>query len=99
MSDFGRSVRIHRRSRGLSQEQLAKRMTSLGIPTSQQTVYKIETGRRKLLASEVEAILGIFGITFEDFRGNTVRPRPEPTTTDLIENLQMALNALKEKMP
>lgn len=50
------SVRAYREARGVSQDELAQRMSDRGFGFSQATVWKIESGQRPVKASELVAL-------------------------------------------
>ena len=50
------NLRLHREAAGLSQEELAQRMTDRGFGFSQATIWKIERGQRPVRASELVAL-------------------------------------------
>lgn len=50
------NVREYRESRGLSQDELAQRMTDRGFGFSQATIWKIESGQRPVKLSEAAAL-------------------------------------------
>lgn len=61
------NVREYRESRGLSQDELAQRMTDRGFGFSQATIWKIESGQRPVKASEAAALadaLDILSLSF-----------------------------------
>jgi transcriptional regulator with XRE-family HTH domain len=43
---FARSVKRARQLHGINQQQLAERLTEVGVPTTQSTVARVETGKR-----------------------------------------------------
>lgn len=53
----GERIRLERKSRGMSQQQLANRLTHMGLPTAQVTISGWETGERGV-NKEVARILG-----------------------------------------
>jgi transcriptional regulator with XRE-family HTH domain len=61
------NVREYRENRGLSQDELAQRMTDRGFGFSQATIWKIERGQRPVKASEAAALadaLDILSLSF-----------------------------------
>lgn len=54
--DLARRIRAARESLGMSQEGLAEAVSARGHGFTQPTVYKIEQGKRKVLATELVAI-------------------------------------------
>ncbi|WP_420368594.1 helix-turn-helix domain-containing protein [Curtobacterium sp. L1-20] len=59
---FARGVRLHREQRGESQQWLADQMRDAGHEWHQSTVYKVETGKRKVMVEEAASIADIFGV-------------------------------------
>src|SRR5262245_66531650 len=55
------NVRAYREAAGISQEELAQRMTDRGFGFSQATIWKIESGQRPVRASELVALADCFG--------------------------------------
>jgi transcriptional regulator with XRE-family HTH domain len=49
-------MRLLREARGISQAEIATRVTRLGVPLPQQTIARIETGKRALRLDEAEVI-------------------------------------------
>ncbi len=62
---FAANVREQRELKKLSQGELARRMAERGFPYYQQTVRRIEDGRRKVSVGEAAALAGILGTTVE----------------------------------
>lgn len=59
---FARGVRLHREQRGESQQWLADKMRAEGHEWYQSTVYKVETGKRKVMVEEAASIADVFGV-------------------------------------
>jgi transcriptional regulator with XRE-family HTH domain len=55
------NVRAYREAGGISQEELAQRMTDFGFGFSQATIWKIESGQRPVRASELIALADAIG--------------------------------------
>lgn len=62
---FASNMRALRETLKLSQEELAEQMSQQGFPFHQATIYKIESGGRRVQLSEAVAIAAIFGVTVE----------------------------------
>lgn len=60
--DFAANLRRRRESEGLSQDELAQRMTERGFGFSQATVWKIEQGKRPVKISEMVALADALGV-------------------------------------
>ncbi len=57
------NVRAYREAAGISQEELAQRMTDCGFGFSQATIWKIESGQRPVRASELIALTDALGVS------------------------------------
>jgi transcriptional regulator with XRE-family HTH domain len=62
---FAANIREERGRRKLSQGELARRMAERGFPYYQQTVRRIEEGRRKVSVGEATALAEILGTTMD----------------------------------
>jgi transcriptional regulator with XRE-family HTH domain len=58
----GASVQRFRKARGMSQADLARELSRLGLPFQQQTVLKVEKGTRPLKFEEAYAIAVMLGV-------------------------------------
>ncbi len=56
------NLRVYRETRGVSQEELAQRMTDRGFGFSQATIWKIEQGKRPVKIGEVVALARALGL-------------------------------------
>ncbi len=56
------NLRVYRETRGVSQEELAQRMTDRGFGFSQATIWKIEQGKRPVKIGEVVALAHALGL-------------------------------------
>ena len=56
------NLRTYREAGNISQEELAQRMADLGFGFSQATIWKIESGRRPVRASELVALADSLGV-------------------------------------
>lgn len=61
-NEFGRRVRLAREARSMSQSQLADAMHPLGFDVTQQMIYKIESGQRKVTVGEATALADALGL-------------------------------------
>jgi len=64
---FANRLREVRERQELSQDELARRMRARGHDFRQQTIYKIETGNRRVIISEAVDLAEALGYTFDDF--------------------------------
>lgn len=62
----GKTIKIIRESKKISQEQLAARLNVLGLDIDQTIISKIETQIREITDYEVEAIANALGVNIED---------------------------------
>jgi transcriptional regulator with XRE-family HTH domain len=60
---FGRRVKALRAAKGLTQDELAQRMTDHGHPMHQTTVAKLESAIRPTNVGEINAIAAILGVS------------------------------------
>jgi transcriptional regulator with XRE-family HTH domain len=70
---FAINLRRYREIQAMSQGELARRMGARGFPFYQQTVRRIEEGRRKVSVGEGKVLAAILGATLEDL----TQPTPE----------------------
>jgi len=64
--DFGKSVKLTRVDREMSQEDLAARVKALGYAMSQATVGKIERGERRVTVGEAKAIAQALRVSIDE---------------------------------
>ncbi|NMO03116.1 helix-turn-helix transcriptional regulator [Gordonia sp. TBRC 11910] len=63
----GKAIALYRFAADqMTQSELADRLGKLGIPTAQQTIAKIETGKRPLKLSEAVAVAEVLGVKVGD---------------------------------
>lgn len=62
---FARNLREWRNERGMSQEELARQMAELGFPFHQGTIYKIETGARRVRLDEATVLAKVLGLDLD----------------------------------
>jgi transcriptional regulator with XRE-family HTH domain len=62
----GTRLREHRRAGRWSQAALAREMTSRGFTWHQNTVFRIEGGRRRMTLEEAAELTAILGVSFTD---------------------------------
>lgn len=63
---FQKNVKTLRERRGWSQTELAKRLSSQGLPFHQQQVQRIETGARPVRLNEAMLLAKTFGVSWDD---------------------------------
>ena len=68
-SHIGKRIVALRDARGWSQGQLASALRSEGLPWSQGTLSKVETGQRPIRLSEVPKLVAVLGATISDLLG------------------------------
>jgi len=69
----GRNIARFRRASGLSQAELAQRLTELNVPMSRQAIGRIERRERKLYDGEAYAIAEVVGQTVSRLLDERVR--------------------------
>lgn len=96
--ELGENVRRVRESIGLSQASLAAKMQALGFDFQQQTIYKIESGNRKVTVGEATALattmkLRDVGVLTRSSRGLavTLRTYPVEKAYEDLEDVAMRL--------
>src|ERR1700691_671134 len=62
---LGANVRSLREGKGISQAELARRMSEAGHPWHQSTVARAEAGRQSVRTTEAEALGIILGVTVD----------------------------------
>lgn len=72
---IGANLQLLRKDSGLSQSDLAERLTERGVPFRQQTVLKIEKGSRPLRVDEAAIIAEVLDLSVDDL----LRPHDERT--------------------
>jgi transcriptional regulator with XRE-family HTH domain len=80
---IGRNIRRARRSSGLSQEELAKRLS-----LSRTSVTNIEKGRQRLLVHTLFQVAGAVSARIEDLLANvsgSLSPKPERLLPDTLD--------------
>lgn len=74
-ANFILRMRLLREARGLSQAEVAMRATRLGVPMPQQTIARIETGKRTLRLDEAEVIARVLGSELTHMASKIVEPK------------------------
>lgn len=64
---MGKNIQRLRVAKGLTQEQVCARMTVQGIPMTQSTYTKFETGMRGIFLSELLILQKIFAVSYDEF--------------------------------
>jgi transcriptional regulator with XRE-family HTH domain len=77
-ADFVLRMRLLREAHGVSQAEVAARVTRMGVPLPQQTIARIETGKRSLRLDEAAAIARALNSTVQEMTSNF----PEVTDAD-----------------
>jgi transcriptional regulator with XRE-family HTH domain len=62
----GNRIQERRNALGLSQTELAQKLTAKGIPSDKQKVSRIETGKTRLLADELPVYARVLKTTVEE---------------------------------
>ncbi|MFE4409084.1 helix-turn-helix transcriptional regulator [Streptomyces sp. NPDC056821] len=71
-TNFVLRMRLLREARGISQAEVAARVTRLGVQLPQQTIARIEAGKRSLRLDEAEAIARALGSSLTEMSGRVV---------------------------
>jgi len=66
-SRIGKNIRLARRAKDITQNQLATMLQLNGCDISRSTIAKIETGSRHIKVEELHAIMEILDMQYEDF--------------------------------
>ena len=91
---LARNVRATREQRGLSQTQLAKRMSDYGQRWLQTTIQRIEHQQRRVDITEAHALARALGVTVDDLLASG--SEHSPTADVSIDQLQAALAECEE---
>lgn len=95
--ELGKRIEAARLALGMSQDDLAKHMTSRGYDFTRQTVYKIEKNKRRVLAAELVAFADVFGKPVVELLGLGSSRAPllmaGARLEEALRNLQTASNA------
>lgn len=62
----GQNIRLLRREKGWSQEQLSAKLQVCGCDMTRSALAKIEVGQRHVYADEIYLLREIFGCSFDD---------------------------------
>lgn len=92
---LGEIVQRERKSKGMSQSDLARAMTEAGHPMHQQTVLKIEKGVRPLKLAEALALTDALGMGLEEFHESEPL---EEFLDRLLSDLHASRQALHESL-
>ena len=84
METLAERVERLRLAASLSQTTLAKAMKGLGFPWYQGTVYRVESGQRKVPMQEVPALAGVLGVKVDDLLGYSVAEPVRPVSVDSL---------------
>ncbi|MFD5218061.1 helix-turn-helix domain-containing protein [Streptomyces tendae] len=74
-ANFVLRMRLMREARGISQAEVAARVTRMGVPLPQQTIARIETGKRSLRLDEAAAIARALNVELPDLMSAPVEVR------------------------
>ena len=79
----GRQVQAARERLHLRQVDLAKKLTTLGVPTHQATVHRLETGARRVTVDDVLALAAALEVSPLYLLGGSYTNEPVPVTPKL----------------
>jgi transcriptional regulator with XRE-family HTH domain len=85
---FAANLRVFREERGMSQGRLAEEMAARGWPWRQQTVTRVETGRRMVRLGEAKAVAEILETSLDMLTMRTDEARIIESLTDLIRRVK-----------
>ena len=63
---IGTNIRQIRKSRGIGQTELARKVQLMGVELTRETLVKIERGIQHIQASQLQAIKETLGTTYDD---------------------------------
>ncbi len=63
--ELGNRIKLIRESKGMTQEQLAAKLQTMGCDITRSAVAKIEVGQRHIYADEIKCIKEIFNVSFD----------------------------------
>ena len=64
---LGKNIKSIRKSKHLTQKDVTTKLQLMGSYMSEDTLSKIETGRRNIKASDLKALKIIFDVGYEEF--------------------------------
>lgn len=86
---FRRAMIGARLGQGVSQSELARRLTDLGVPFRQQMIQRVETGDRAIRLNEATAICSALGLSLEEVMSGQ---ESAPALEDLDEILRAKIH-------
>lgn len=86
-------IKNAREAFGISQEGLARSVAAMGLDFRQQTIYKIESGNRKVVASELVAISAALGVPVTELLGIGSDRQPLFSSGARLEEAQRQLQS------
>lgn len=87
---FAVNLRVFREERGMSQGRLAEEMAARGWPWRQQTVTRVETGRRMVRLGEAKAVAEILETSLDMLTMRTDEARIIEHLADLIRKVKIS---------
>lgn len=93
---FAANLRAVREASGMSQGRLADEMADRGWPWRQQTVTRVETGRRMVRLGEAKAVAEILGTSLDDLTQPTGEMRVVELLSEWTHQARAAWLAIKE---
>lgn len=91
---LARNVRATREHRGLSQTQLAKRMSNYGLAWLQNTIQRIEHQQRRVDIAEAHALARALGVTVDELLAGG--SEHSPTEDASVDQIRAALAECEE---
>jgi transcriptional regulator with XRE-family HTH domain len=92
--NFAANLREYREAHGISQDELAQRMTRYGFAFSQATIWKIEQGKRPVKISEAVALAD--AVDVPRWRDLTIEPDSSRIQADVDRAGRAAYNAYEQ---
>ncbi|MGW4411188.1 helix-turn-helix domain-containing protein [Nonomuraea sp. NPDC004702] len=92
---FGQRVRRLRVGRGWSQEELAERLTQVGLQFHQTQVGKLESGSRPIRLNEAQALALIFDTPLSNLLDDSAPAKSEPFADEIVD-LSVKLRSLQQ---
>ncbi|MFD5111477.1 helix-turn-helix domain-containing protein [Streptomyces sp. NPDC058391] len=89
-STFLRQMKHRRIALGMSQAELAERVSALGGALYQQTIAKLESGQRALRMSEADVLAAALGVTVQDMLTSGMSADGDSASNDSISARDLA---------
>lgn len=97
-ANFARRLRVTRESLGLSQADLADQITKAGVPMPQQTVARIEAGKRSIRLNEARLISQILKVSLQEMMSDPLVGMAPDEMSILVGDSVQELISLEEEI-